>query len=184
MTTIITRYYGALEQADAAMAQLEEEGLARVHMDRFVAVEGVADAIVTAGVNPSSAGAFAERLAQGGALVVVRAPFGQALWASDILDAHGPIDAGVENVNLYVESTPSHPQRYNNYLPVLLDSDALILSGPSFPAIAKSWSFSGMLGLPMLSKSQAPKAKLISGSTTPFSSALGLPLLTKERESA
>ncbi len=136
---------------------------------------------MNAGIYPSAAKGYAERLAQGGALVVVRAPFGQALWSADILDGHGPIDSGVAFEEAYIESTPTHPQRYNKYLPVLLDSDALILSGGSFPPIAKSWSFSKMFGMPLLSSKQAGKAKLLTDNTTPFSSALGLPLLIDKR---
>lgn len=180
MTTIITRYYATTEAAGAATTQLADEEMRMEFVDRF---EGGAteDAIILAGVYPSAAKAFAARLAEGGSLVVVRAPFGQSYFVKDILDAHGPIDSGVNFDELYVESQPSNPQHYNAYLPVLLDPDTMIMSGSMMPAVAKSWMFSSMLGLPLLSSKPSGRAKLLSDNPTPLSSALGLPLLIDKK---
>jgi hypothetical protein len=180
MTTIITRYYATAEAAAAATTQLAEEEMRMEFFDRF---EGGAteDAIIRAGLYPSAAKAFAARLAKGGSLVVVRAPFGQTYFVKDILDAHGPIDSGVDCSEVYVESQPSNPQHHNKYLPVLLDSDTLIFSGSMMPAVARNWSFSKMLGMPLLSNKPAGRAKLLSDNPTPFSSALGLPLLIDKK---
>ncbi len=180
MTTIITRYYATSDAAAAATAQLAEEEMRMDCVDLFSG-GGSEDGIIRAGVYASAAKAFAARLAEGGALVVVRAPFGQSYFVKDILDAHGPIDSGVAYSEQYIESQPSHPERYNAYLPVLLDSDTLVLSGPMMPAVVSNWSFSKMFGMPLLSDKPAGRAKLLSDNSTPFSSALGLPTLIDKK---
>ena len=180
MTTIITRYYATADAAVAATAALADEDMRMDFVYRFVG-GATADDIILTGIYPTAAKAYAARLAEGGSLVVVRAPFGQSYFVKDILDAHHPIESGVAYSDQYVESQPSHPERYNAYLPVLLDSDTLILSGSAFPAVAKEWSFSRMLGLPLLSNKPSGRAKLLNDNSTPFSSALGLPLLIDKK---
>lgn len=180
MTTIITRYYATADAAVAATAALADEDMRMDFVHRFIGGAS-ADDIARTGMYAAAAQAYAARLAEGGSLVVVRAPFGQSYFVKDILDAHHPIDSGVDYSEQYVESQPTHPERYNQYLPVLLDSDALILSGSLFPPVANDWSFSKMFGMPLLSNKPSGRAKLLNDNSTPFSSALGLPLLIDKK---
>jgi hypothetical protein len=149
MTTILSRLYADREQADSVAADLKAEGYGARDMDVIAASEGashdaVRQDISKAGVAATAAGIYAGRVAGGNALVVVRAPFGKAQKAGNIMDAHGPMDAGVKTENAY--DPGQDPQMYNmrGGAPVELlpagtffmgfsDDGPLMRSGPVLP---------------------------------------------------
>ena len=192
MTTLITRLYATPKRASAAADALKANNFRDKQFDVIAAPEGkkiaaktalasVKAALAQAGVIPKSAMVYAEKIMEGNALVVVRAPIGASFKANAVLDSFESVDAGVrDEVHLPAEvSRP--PKRYRPSATSLLPRDAMILSGEKFmPALMSSSTlFSRKLGLPLLSRRKEPRARLISGSTTPFSSMLGLPLLSK-----
>ncbi|MDP3527651.1 MAG: hypothetical protein Q8S27_24000 [Hoeflea sp.] len=186
MTTLITRLFEKPADAKAAADALAAAGFRDKNYDVIAAPGGkklpAADALAAikaalseAGVIPKSAAVYAERISNGNALLVMRAPVGTSYTAKDVLNGFASIDAGVRD-ELHVPAEPSYaPKKYRASATSLLARDAMILSGRKFlPALTSRdwgpWS--------KLSKS-GPRAGLITDRTTPFSSMLGLPLLSK-----
>jgi hypothetical protein len=90
MTTIISRLYSDSKTAHAVAANLQEKGLETGAFDIITQEAGsVAERLKVARVSASSAAAYAPMIAQGHALLVVRAPFapiGLARSAMEIMD--------------------------------------------------------------------------------------------------
>jgi hypothetical protein len=193
MTTLITRLYAISKDASAVADALTANLFKTKHFDVIAMPEGkklsakaalaaIHDDLSRAGVIPRSAAVYADKIVEGNALVAVRAPVGASQAAKAILNAFPSIDAGVRD-EVHIPAEVSRPaKRYRPSATSLLARDAMILSGKKFlpPLTSSQRTFSGMFGLPLLSR-KGPRAKLVSGSTTPFSSMLGLPLLSKSR---
>ncbi len=190
MTTLITRLYRALADAEAAKKALNADGcpnsaISLIYKATEAGGRPVAHdlaAIEQAGVYPSAAVIYAGHVDEGASLLVVRAPFGTALRTHDILADFPAMDVGVSPADAYVESRPS-PRRSADPRATLLDSDLLFLSGDLMPpALTKrGWTFSHYFGLPLLTGWMPTRGALLSGRTT-ISSYFGLPLLTKSQE--
>ena len=189
MTTLITRLYRALTEAEAAKKALNADGcpnsaISLLYKSSEAGARHVAHdlaAIQQAGVYPSAAAIYAPHVEEGAALLVVRAPFGTAIRTHEILSDFPAMDVGVSPKDAYVESRPS-PRRSAEPRANLLDSDLLFLSGDLMPpALLKSgWTFSHYFGLPLLTDWMPTRGGLLSGKST-ISSYLGLPLLTKNQ---
>lgn len=190
MTTLITRLYSSHERASAAASALAANKYPAKHYDVIAAPAGkkgaakadlaaVQAALADAGVIPKSAAAYAGRIVDGNALLVVRAPVGASFATKKLLEGFESIDAGVRD-EVHIPAEVARPVRVRRPSATsLLPRDAMIMSGKSFmPALTKSSTpFSSMLSLPLLS-GKGPRAKLSSFS---LSSMLGLPLLSKDR---
>ena len=188
MTTNITRLYASAEKAAAAVSALKAKKFKDSDIDCIAGGDGAAAALSAAGVYDAGAKAYAEKLKGGGAVVVVRAPYGNALLAKRLLDEAGPEASPAKYDEIYVGSVDKPVCTQNRYLPELLPDGTLVLSDMLFPRpVIKGdwrmfggdlstrqpkvnltdWTFSGMLGLPMLSKRE-PKVNLIT--SPPYSS--------------
>lgn len=211
MSTIITRLYASDKDARTVVARLKEEGYRAPEID-IIGKDGDGDpdtlkqTIRRAGVYPNAAAIYAERVAGGDVLLVLRARVGQALKGTAIVDEVASIDAGVKYRDVYAgtRGTPARTDR-GSYLPNLLPNnqkmltrDGLIGSGTPFSSLfgiplltrgrtgrarlitKRTTPFSSFFGLSLLAR-RSGRAQLITGNTTPFSKMLGLPLLTKRR---
>jgi hypothetical protein len=94
--TQITRLFDSPTQAQAAYDELKAQRFENVelllppgHRAR-PPLEELVQPLERAGIDRASAEHYAEGLKRGSAIVSVRAPFGSAMRASDILDRHGP----------------------------------------------------------------------------------------------
>ncbi len=164
--------------------------------------EWVETQILAARVLKRRAKVYAEGVRAGKTLVVVHAPFGRAGLAMDVMDEFGPVDTGLKveepDAPIWDEGAPLSSALG---LPTLLrDSPAPLsaLFGLGTKSEGRSWlgflfgeignphfAFSGLLGLPMLSRKAAPLSSalglpLLSRKAAPLSSALGLPLISRK----
>lgn len=204
MTTMISRLYASRRRVEAALGELRHAGYRDVH--RFGAGDGEApgdraadiEAMRAIGMPRATAESFADRLASGNALVVVFAPFGKALEATRILDAHEPIDGGVAapaaSVSAPGDATPLSsalglPVLAKTQLPFEGTFGIPSITGPGWFATgglgfgrANPAPFSSALGMPVLSKGATPLSSMLgmgclSSNPTPLSSMLGMPVL-------
>ncbi|WP_293867403.1 hypothetical protein [uncultured Alsobacter sp.] len=180
MTTIITRLFASPDKGAAAVSALKAKKFKDSDID-CIAGDGAAGALSAAGVYEAAAQTYAEKLKDGGAVVVVRAPYGNAILAKRVLDAAGPEASPVKYDEVYLEAADKPVCTKDRYLPELLPEGTLVLSDMLFPRpVIKGdwhmfggglsnrvpsgnltdWSFSKMLGLPMLSNRE-PKVNLI-----------------------
>lgn len=185
MTTIITRLYRTPDEAEAARDALGAEGCPSGAVSLLASSPdaGGSDlaAIRRAGVYESAAIVYAGHVAEGAALLVVRAPFGTAFRTLEILEDFPDVDVGISHPDAYVESQASGRHSKNGEA-ALLNSDLLLLSEDLMPpALLKNgWTFSHLFGLPLLTNWMPTGGSLVTGRTT-ISSYLGLPLLTKRQ---
>ncbi len=171
----IVRLYETAQKSADALAKLRKEGLP-ADLITLVAPGGQSkDAIVaaiTAGyVLKSEAVVYAESVARGASLVIVRAPFGKGGPVTKILDRFGPsaspVEAAPEYSLLWDESAP-----ISSALRIPTLSNGLFSTFWTLPVITRR---DVRLPIPAISKS-APKAKL-SSNGAPLSSLFKLPLL-------
>lgn len=137
----------------------------------------ISAALSAAGVIPRSTGIYAPLIAGGNALLAVRAPVGGAFRAKEVLADFESIDTGARD-EVHLPAEVSRPvKQYRASATSLLARDAMILSGKKFmPALtSSSRTFSDKLGLPLLSR-KGPRAGLSSFS---LSGMLNLPMLSK-----
>jgi hypothetical protein len=175
MTTIISRVYSTAATAADAVAMLGKKGFAKADMETFAGGAGdrASAALAGMGVNAGAVQALVSALPAKGAMVVVRAGFGQAKMASALLDGFDPVSAGAT----YMHRTYDTPAAKTRYLPVLPNKPWLIFSeGFMPPAIFKNDRPSHAILL-----DHKPKANLIKD-WLPFSSTSGLPALVKSRQ--
>ena len=185
MTTIITRLYSSKKKAESVILALREERFTDRDVDLIASAgsgnadkESLQDEILSSGVFRRAAEIYAEHVAAGKALVVVRAPVGRAVEAEEIVDEFEAVETDVAHTEVFV-STMAEPfeSQNTNYLPMLPPSDQLILTGDGLPGTLKyKTPLSSLLGLPLLSKARA-RAVLVKEKTMPFSTATGLPML-------
>jgi hypothetical protein len=171
----IVRLYDTAQKSADAIAKLRKEGLP-ADLITLVAPAGQSkDAIVAAiaagYVLKSEAVAYAESVAKGESVVIVRAPFGKAGIVTKLLDKFGPSASPVKTAPDYA---------------LLWDESAPISSALRIPTLS-SGLFSTFWTLPVLTRrdirlpfpaisESTPKAKL-SSNATPLSSLFKLPLL-------
>jgi hypothetical protein len=198
MSQTINRLYDSLERANQVAGVLRSNRRVRfdqVHVvGRYAgggaerSVDDIVAALMTAYVLKAHARVFAPRIQQGGAMVIVHAPFGTAMVAQSILDQHGPIDSGVAEARdkplLWDDAAPCSSALR---LRVLLPDSATFARFWNVPPLAKRGATtSSALGLPEVSDSRGPftgsfPLPLLSNKGAIFSAALGLPLLLRPR---
>lgn len=121
MTTLITRLYSSHERASAAASALAANKYPAKHYDVIAAPAGkkgaakadlaaVQAALADAGVIPKSAAAYAGRIVDGNALLVVRAPVGASFATKKLLEGFESIDAGVRD-EVHIPAEVARPVR-------------------------------------------------------------------------
>jgi hypothetical protein len=192
MPTMMVRFYDSATTAEAAAKRLRDEGFE--HVSHFKAAGGkgaanraeLVDGMMRAHVWKSHAEAYADRLNKGGALVTVHAPFGTAMTAGQILDAHNPVDEGIAIARHddYVWDDAA-PLSSLLHMPVLTRTRLPAETYMGISSLTKSSGFlSHWLNIPLLSAGSARKTSsfgvpLLSRSATPLSSAFGMKTLSQ-----
>jgi hypothetical protein len=127
-----------------------------------VSTDDIATAIMKGYILKSDARIYAEGVAGGGTLVIVHAPFGTALEATEILGSFSPTHAGV--------AEPKYPSRP-------WDDAAPLSSALHMPVLTSNWR------LPDLSASTFTVFNIpaLTNNKPPYRGLLGLPLLTRHR---
>jgi len=125
MTTIITRLYPDVTAAQAVVAALTGSGHSASTID-VITREGpasAADRMRAARVPSASAAAYAPAVAEGRALLVVRAPFapvGTARHAIKTVNRYPALSVGLEDEDVYIREDPK------------VQTSGKILSGTTF----------------------------------------------------
>ena len=181
MIHAIVRLFESAARADEGIKRLKTWGFEDAVISKVGSAgseEATAAAIAAASVLKSHARVYAQGVARGGTLVVVRAPFGTSVIAGQLLDAAGTIDAGT------VPGEPRGPS---------WEDAAPLSSAFRWPVISKrgdnflspvlltkgGQTTCSSLGLPELSSGEPTTGgdSLISRNPTPLSSLLKLPLV-------
>jgi hypothetical protein len=212
----IVRMYGSAEVAAAAVSELQEHGFRSTTYDmvkppstapedaaaRTRAEEEAVAAMVEAYVPRADARIYAPKIVRGYWLVIVRAPFGSGVLATQILHSHQPVDSGIVEKSdrpppwdeaVPLSSALQAPLIMRNAapfsgfwgLPVLTRGrttcTTLRVSELADPQLAVS----GKLGMPLLSGKAAPLSgllglRLLATRAAPLSATLKLPLLSRK----
>jgi hypothetical protein len=190
MTQTISRMYASHEHAARALAEIKDYGYTHAHLVSAAggdnAHESVVDRLMDAYVWKNHAEVYAKGIREGGALVVVHAPFGAANDAEVILDKYDPIDSGLpEKARRSVAWDEKTPMSSIMQMPVLAKNKLPMTKIWNVPALtSKPTKISSRFGMKMLSPEKAPLSSkigmpLLSRNPTPLSSRFGLPLLSK-----
>jgi len=184
--TMVARYFAQESQARAAHQALLAMGLGRSELTLIEPVRGemaeaddLASRAVKAGVLlGDKSAAHMEHLRQGRTLLAVRAPFGRALQATDILDSHDPVAVagsaeGSQNPHVFLSEmaaplstllrmpvlskTRTRPSRGDFLGLRTLSGNRSYLTGglSSFGRRTRS------MGMPLLSSNPAPASSLL-----------------------
>ena len=202
MSQVISRMYASHEAATRAVAELKDYGFAHVHLVAGAgggkAGNGVSDrshdeivaAIMKGHVLKADARVYAAGVARGGTLVTVRAPFGSAVQAMQVMNEFDPIDSGVPDPQYPGAGwNDESPMSSLLHMPVLLDdSQTFSRFWNVRPLIDSHRSVSSCLGLPSLANaslalSQVMGFPLLASNATHVSSLFHLPLLLRSRSS-
>lgn len=184
MTTIITRLYSNAKKANSVVAALKKEHFTDSEIT-VIATGSKKDAdaaaykddILAGGVAPDAADVYAGQVADGKALVVVRAPVGRAVDAQAVVDAHEPIDAGVENTDVYVSTQKGMSVMDKTSTPASDYAHRLMVSGDALPALSEqSFPFSSKFGFELLS--DTPARAELSDDDMPLSSFFKMNMLS------
>lgn len=193
MSTVITRLYESSARTVEVISRLKRKGFVDRDIDVIAAVPGEeegapgegAESIVArmeeAGVLKKSAVKYADRVKDGAALLVVRAPFGTVNKATKVADSFQPVRAGVDNEEVYVvkDTVPTNIIRTGAPAP-LVKSDEKFMSGGVVPGLMESGTFSAMIGIPTVTEARK-RDSVIRKNTTPFSSLLGLSTVIRKK---
>jgi len=112
MTKIITRYFDSGEKARLVKHELVQRQKASPRiMEIFDTPKDMGEALGKAGVRHETIAEYEKRLADGGAVMIVKAgykPLGIAKTTRDVMAAHGPVDLGdlIEEVVMKEEFDP------------------------------------------------------------------------------
>lgn len=183
MIHAIVRMFDSAARAQEGIKRLKSWGFEDSVISQIGAgsgsAEAIAGAIAAAHVLKSHARVYAQGVARGGTLVVVRAPFGTGVIAGQLLDSAGTIAAG---------AVPGEPRgaQWDDAAPLSSAFRLPVLSGRGSYYMSPMLVTSGggttgsALGIPELQESGKPTtgdAGLISRNATPLSSLLKLPTL-------
>ena len=177
MTQIISRLYAYTRDAEAAVNDLKTHRLRENEI--FVVrpplkgerpcVDNIVQAIVQCALMPSEAMIYAKRIARGGTLVAVHAPFDKRERVSALLDIRDPVLRSIG---------PKH------YPPLPWDSAAPFSSFMQWPTLFdEPTPFADFWCVPTLAKDRGSSSRRLrrrrrSRSPAPFSDALGINLLS------
>ena len=151
MTKIITRYFERADQAMAARdALVFEQKVAPQIVRTFTDAEGLADKLTALQVTPSAAQAYQERLAKGGAVMLVEAgcrPLGVARMTREAAVANGAValDGVVDEVEV---KDPTYGRRGLS----VLQSHPRFMSGVERSSRARGNHHMADWPIPLLSK--------------------------------
>lgn len=127
MTKVITRYFDSAKQARMVVQELvRQERFSRKIITLFEDVEGLEDALTGQSVHPDTAKAYAERMAAGGAVLMVMAgykPLSVAQTTRDVTRKMGAVDLGDLVQEVEIADPPADPNKLS-----VLDGAPLILS--------------------------------------------------------
>ena len=201
MSTLITRLFRNTEQATRAVADLKRYGFD----DEDITVTGpgsssgtptdeIAASIARAGVSRRAAAAYAESVRNGGVTVSVRAVFGWAAIATEVLERSGAVATGISDAS-DAETDQAAPFSAALGLPVLSRNPTPLSSllalrvlskrqNPGVRLLHAAAPLSRGFGLPTLSGDPAPLSRrlgltLLQDNVTGKSQVFGLPLLTR-----
>jgi hypothetical protein len=178
MTTIINRIYAAEEQAVAAVNAVKHKFSAH-EVNLVTPTSGhdgdIEAAAVKGGVRTDHAAVYADHIRQGGALVTVHAPWGFAKQTIKALDAHGPIDSGLD----YTEHHAVPGWHSAAPFSALLGLPAVSKFRSSLVLGKKSAPFSDSLKLPTLLNSKS--STNLSDNPAPFSSIFRFPTINRSQ---
>jgi hypothetical protein len=214
MARKLIRIYESAAQAAKVAQLLRDDGYEDVFQFKGVTGKGAAAAaerkalvadLMNAQIWKSHAEAYADRLTKGGSLVVVHAPFGSALDATNIMDRNAPVEVGYPEGQPHVDCAwdDAAPLSSVLRLPVLSATKLPSENVSGIPSLTKGTAFLSDLlgipllkrgaaqrtsswGLPMLSRSSAAPStsfglSTLSQNPTPLSSLFNIPVLTKRR---
>jgi len=134
MTTIITRLYETERKAKDVAQTLMDEGYRRDDVDVMTAMDP--KAIEAAGVARATAAAYAGHGGSGTALLLVKAPFGTARQALQLLADTGAIDIGSEK-----ESAVLKTEMSRIYQTEVLTDHPKFMTNAAYPATFRGRSF-------------------------------------------
>ncbi|MFQ3623660.1 MAG: hypothetical protein SNJ73_08955, partial [Acetobacteraceae bacterium] len=154
--------------------------------DKGDTLDSVADSIAAAGILAEEARIYAERVLQGNSLVIVRALFGGAVRARQILAQHGPVDSGVAEPSqrLMTSVGDGTASGGGNWLHTLGTAPHPMEALTGWPSLTKEgWMFSDRFGWRYLLDDPTPLSskfgwKLLSDTPYPLSSKFGWKLLS------
>jgi hypothetical protein len=205
MTQAISRLYASPANAAAAAADLKENGFS----DDAITViapaasdDALVASIVEAGVPTAHAPTYAEGLGRGETLVSVRAPFGFATTATEIMDKHGPSETDLPDDGYEQPARdPAAPLSSALGWKVLLDDPTPLSTflgwatlstrrtppKPDHELVDDPAPFSRKVGMDVLSDKPAMLSghfgwRLLSDDPAPLSKRLGWPVLSKEQQ--
>lgn len=189
MATMVTRLYADLADAESAVEVLKTQGFGTLDYKVLAPPQegDLEPALRSYGVTNSTIPAYVREMTAGRTLLVVRAPFGRAAVADQVLDMHNPVKPGNVVETVYRRSYKRKPLPLTG---VTFVTGGDIGTYPLFERITKIDSLTKkqksttklrpgpvMPFIPLLTKSQRSKTKLLTDNTTPFSSMLSLRLL-------
>jgi len=203
MTQTISRLYSSPSSATAAVEDLKASGFGdeAVHVvTPSEAQDGIVAAVVAGGVPKAQAPVYAEGVGRGETLVSVRAPFGYATTATEILDRHGPVATDLPDHGYELPTRdPAAPLSSAWGWPVLSSNPTPLSSFLHWPTLSSRRSppkpdpelvddpapLSKKIGMEVLSDEPAPLSKrlgwrLLSDNPWPLSTRLGWSLLSKD----
>jgi hypothetical protein len=212
MTQTIARMYATKKAATQAATALKENGYAEVFLvtapakaaaaasapaegdaapapqkETPEAREAILSQLRKAGIEPEHAAVYAERIAGGSAMAIVRAPFGFASRAQKIMHKSEPIDSGVAEPTYPMEPyDEAAPLSWVLGLPVLSKDPTPASRVMGLRALSPTAApLSDLFGLPVLSRNPTPLSsllglKVLTGKAAPLSEALGLKTLIDE----
>jgi hypothetical protein len=184
MPVIICRMYASRSDADGAVAALRDGGFERTHIFGATVTEDPSEAALVAAMRGAEIGSrdaasYAARVKQGGTLVAVQPPFGEARRAETILDQYRPIDSGVVQAAPTAEAVAMDKSTpFSTWLnwPTLSSNRYPLSVAMNWPLlVAGARLLSDKFGMSFLGKG------LISDEPTPLSKRLNLHLLSSER---
>lgn len=119
MTKIITRYFDSPDQAKAVADALLDAGFPTNILSTFATADGLKDILLNANVDAVAAEAYEERVASGGAVVLVKAgyrPLGVAQTARKIMAEMGAVSLGNLTEEVFIQDKPGHiPSVYEDH---------------------------------------------------------------------
>lgn len=194
MTTVVSRLYANKLAADEVVSVLRAQGYPQGIIDVISDGDGDAvDRIRRARVGREAAEAYASRLGDGKALVVVRVPFmpiGAAKNAIETVDRFDSVNAGVANQNEYLREEPSskymtskilknHPRFLTGDLPA--PHRTFLTRNLDLSADNRIGTISSKIGLPLL-KRHKDKRSVILGGAFMSRKFLPFPLLKRHKD--
>jgi len=161
MTTIITRLYANERSANAVADRLSSEGLPKSALKVVTGTDRdkIQHRLMQAQVHRDAAPVYAESVAGGTALLIVRAthkPLGAARIVREVTGSSKTIDVGVTQDDIYVRDLPDHA-------PSVLKEHPRFLTLPSEPEELQRGPISDLVGVRTLSKPRSRTSAIRGG---------------------